>query len=301
MEYSRPSCGSSSASKHDLQDYRDFSVEIDGTLYQFDRDGCASCDSPRTHSLRNTICIHGILLDISVVSLSLIWIYVDNTIVIPRGIATVKISARVPANAPGCIAFEFDSKLRAIDFKAEHDSLPLRSICIPSSVEIISEQCFSKCKSLSLFTFEPNSKLTRFEKLTLSGCGSLQFVYVPASVEVIGEKCFDDCKSLFSLIFESDSKLTIIEAGALSGCSSLKSLCLPASLQEINSSALADTNISKLSVSEGNSHFRVCDDFLLDFAGVSILHYFGSDSNVTVNRTIEVLGAYCFYGRTCLC
>jgi hypothetical protein len=50
-------------------------------------------------------------------------------------------------------------------------------------------------------------------------------------------------------------------------------------------------------VSEGNRHFKVIGDFLLDFEGISIKVYFGSEETVRIPNTIERLDAECFYGN----
>jgi hypothetical protein len=81
---------------------------------------------------------------------------------------------------------------------------------------------------------------------------------------------------------------------ALSECSLLKFIRLPASLQMIDGSALAQTRISPITVEAGNRYFRVVGDFLLDFDGVSVIRYFGSDSTVTLSNHIEILGQSSF-------
>jgi hypothetical protein len=73
-----------------------------------------------------------------------------------------------------------------------------------------------------------------------------------------------------------------------------KVLCLPASAQMINVSALADTEFAHISVEEGNCHFSVSGDFLLDFEGRTVVRYFGSDADIVLNRDIEVLGTKSF-------
>jgi hypothetical protein len=46
----------------------------------------------------------------------------------------------------------------------------LSSICIPSSIECICENCFSECRSLSRVTFESGSSLSCFERCAFSKC-----------------------------------------------------------------------------------------------------------------------------------
>jgi hypothetical protein len=96
------------------------------------------------------------------------------------------------------------------------------------------------------------------------------------------------------LVFECGSKLTQIDSGFLSGCASLESICLPASLQMIDGSALAGTQMSTITAEEGNRHFQVSGDFLLDLDGISVIRYFGSDQEITLSRHVKILGSGCF-------
>jgi hypothetical protein len=65
-----------------------------------------------------------------------------------------------------------------------------RGICIPSSVEIICEFCFSCCQTLSTVSFERESTLSRIEQYAFQCCLSLSSICIPSSVEIICENCF---------------------------------------------------------------------------------------------------------------
>jgi predicted DsbA family dithiol-disulfide isomerase len=90
------------------------------------------------------------------------------------------------------------------------------SIHIPSSVEMICEECFRDCRSLTSVTFEVNSKLSRLERYAFCESG-LMSIHIPSSVEVICEGCFSECTSLKSVTFEVDSKLQPTLSSLLSG------------------------------------------------------------------------------------
>jgi hypothetical protein len=67
----------------------------------------------------------------------------------------------------------------------------LRSICIPSSVEILCAYCFGLCTSLSRLTFERNSRLVEIQRGAFEGCSSLKSIGIPDSVEIYNRPMLD--------------------------------------------------------------------------------------------------------------
>jgi hypothetical protein len=61
---------------------------------------------------------------------------------------------------------------------------PLRSAFIPSSVRVIGQSAFGKCKSLRVVTFEPDSRLRTIKGRAFSGTG-LQRFEAPKSLVAI--------------------------------------------------------------------------------------------------------------------
>jgi hypothetical protein len=61
----------------------------------------------------------------------------------------------------------------------------LRSICIPSSVEIMGDSCFGSCTSLSSLTFESGSKIARINWGIAPACPLLDGIFVPAWPSVL--------------------------------------------------------------------------------------------------------------------
>jgi hypothetical protein len=57
---------------------------------------------------------------------------------------------------------------------------------------------------------------------------------------------------------------------------------------------LAITGIRTVSIEEGNSHFWLWGDFLMDIDGISVIRYFGSNRHVTIDCDVEVLSVGCF-------
>jgi hypothetical protein len=147
----------------------------------------------------------------------------------------------------------------------------LRSICLPASVEFLGEGAFSSCRSLSAFTFESGSKLTRIEAFALLDCYVLKSICLPASVEFLGVSSYSSCWSLSSLTFESGSRLTLIPANTVNGCSSLQSRCLPASIEILGNSSLSNCyRLSSLTFESGSKLTRIEEDA---FDGCSLLKF----------------------------
>jgi hypothetical protein len=148
--------------------------------------------------------------------------------------------------------------------------------------------------SIELIAFEYQSQLHHIEPTAFSQWVSLRSICIPVSVRLFPHDCFNSCKLLSSLTFERGSIVTQIDFFSLYSCSSLKSICLPASLAIIDGSNFYDSVISHIAVEDGNRHFRVCGDFLIDFEGITVIRYFGSDSHVRLPRNIEILGTQYF-------
>jgi hypothetical protein len=73
-----------------------------------------------------------------------------------------------------------------------------------SSIQVISKECFLRCKSVSWAAFENGSRLSELEAEAFSESG-LTSIHLPSSVTVIGESCFSDCGSLASITFDPPS------------------------------------------------------------------------------------------------
>jgi hypothetical protein len=100
----------------------------------------------------------------------------------------------------------------------------LARICIPSSIETISDGCFCGCRELSSVAFERGSHLSTFGALAFGYGSSLQSICIPSSTETVSETCFGDCNDLSCLTFESDSRLSTLGNGAFRDCRSLQSI-----------------------------------------------------------------------------
>jgi hypothetical protein len=80
--------------------------------------------------------------------------------------------------------FDPDSRVSILGTRAFRRS-PLKSICIPSSVQIISDFCFYESKDLTDVSFESGSKLSILGKLAFGFCKFRKSVSCIAVVSLI--------------------------------------------------------------------------------------------------------------------
>jgi hypothetical protein len=129
------------------------------------------------------------------------------------------------------VTFAPGSQLLCIPSYAFDSCSSLLSVCIPCSVETLSQKCFAKCRSLSAVTFESGSALSYIENNAFVDCSSLLAICIPSSVKQLFRHCFAGCRSLHTLKFESGSQLSFVQDSVFSGCSSLSSIWIPPALQ----------------------------------------------------------------------
>jgi hypothetical protein len=119
-------------------------------------------------------------------------------------------------------------------------------------------------------------------------------IILSRSVEIIGSYCFADFGDLRSMRFEPESKLTRIGRLAFSRCARLRSIVIPASVTTIRGAAFAESWIRQISIEDGNEHFCVIGNFLLDITRTSLIAFFGIDVTVTLSKRIQVICDSCF-------
>jgi hypothetical protein len=83
------------------------------------------------------------------------------------------------------IVFGYGSQLLRIEESAFCESLGLKAICLPASVEFIGKACFGECRGVQSITFEFASRLSQIEH-TFFYSSALKAINVPASVEELG-------------------------------------------------------------------------------------------------------------------
>jgi hypothetical protein len=188
------------------------------------------------------------------------------------------------------VIFETESRLRRIE-KGAFALTRLKAIIIPSSVEKIGTECFSKSGSLSEVTFEPKSRLKEIQSSAFSSTG-LKKMIIPPSVEVIGDSCFSACASLREISFEKDSELTEIGDRAFHG-TKIERFEIPSKCQILNGLSLFDVN--SVTVSKENPFFVIEEAFIKSSDKKRLIWYMGSESRIVVEKEVEVIGEGCFY------
>jgi hypothetical protein len=184
------------------------------------------------------------------------------------------------------VEFARGSKLRAIDMAAFHRTVGLASICVPASVESISQTSLpvllgDPFLTLENLTFESGSKLQKICTAAFRLASNVRSVCLPASLQEIGSEAFMDCRSLSRVTFESGSELRRIEASAFYGCRALDALCFPSTVEFVGPSCFYDcVNLSTL-IFETPSRLQELSSLPN-----------GSLRSVTIPDSVEVLAVY---------
>ena len=84
--------------------------------------------------------------------------------------------------------------LREIDHSAFEGCILLSHIKIPATVEVINDESFQDCKSIS--EMDLPGGLQKLGKYAFCRCVSLTRIKVSSGVDVVGEGCFYLCKAL---------------------------------------------------------------------------------------------------------
>jgi hypothetical protein len=153
--------------------------------------------------------------------------------------------------------------------------------------------------TIETITFSPQCKSVVLQPGAFGRFVSLKSITFPACVESLPRdlfvrSSFNHNSPVTSVTFAVGSNLRVIDEDAFNGCFQLTFLSLPASVKLIEPAAFSSSGIRQIAVGPGNLHFRVVGDYLMDFPGVSIVHYFGTGSIVTIPDQVETIGSDSF-------
>jgi hypothetical protein len=229
------------------------------------------------------------------------------------GESTVTIGRGIVALCRGCFSacislrkllFESGSTLTELEPFIFRGCENLSLVDLPPSLENVHGSAFAEAKFARISVDAGNrhlgiigdfliditrSRLVRY-------FGSSRAIILSRAVQIIGSYCFAYCGDLGSLLFESGSRLTRIGRRAFFQCGSLRSLVVPASVTTICGCAFAESGIREISIEDGNGHFCVIGEFLLDSTHTSLIAFFGIAATVTISSKIQVLCDSCFLG-----
>lgn len=116
-----------------------------------------------------------------------------------------------------------------------YNSMNLKLIIFPSSVEKIGFCAFQECSCLNRVIFKNNSHLRIIDSCVFKMTSLISFDF-PPTVERIGNDAFYECNKLSTITFPRDSKLNSIRGSAFEG-TSIKSIDFPPSLEKIGEKA----------------------------------------------------------------
>ena len=236
-----------------------------------------------------------------------------TAIEIPASVETIGAAAFKGCTSLTTVTFESNSKLTTIRggyhsssyyYGAFSDCTQLTAIEIPASVVTIGAAAFKGCTSLTIVTFESNSKLTTIRGGyseassygAFSDCIKLTAIEIPASVVTIGAAAFKGCTSLTTVTFESNSKLTTIEGGysssyysryyygAFSDCSKLAAIEIPASVVTIEAAAFKNcTSLATVTFESGSKLTTIGGGYSYSYS-----YYYGAFSDCSKLAVIEI-------------
>jgi len=113
-------------------------------------------------------------------------------------------------------------------------------ITIPSTVTIIHESAFDKCRRLSYVKFLEGGSLREIGEHAFDHCISLKSIRLPDSIEIIGDIAFNGCEFIY---FKTPSLVTTISSGMIFNCTSLFSVELPENTTRIGAYSFEDCKV----------------------------------------------------------
>jgi len=137
---------------------------------------------------------------------------------------------------------------------------PIKTIDLPSSVEIIGNSAFVNCDSLTSVTIDCEI----ISDYAFMDCDNLNSVIIGNATDAINKATFKNCKSLTSVTLPA--VLSVIGDEAFAGCSSLATIKFPATLTHIGDRTFYNSGIESIDLTNtgvchiGQWAFANCED-----------------------------------------
>ena len=175
---------------------------------------------------------------------------------------------------------------------AFYSEVSLKSITIPSSIEIIGNYAFFYCAALTEVNFADGSVCDSIGQSAFSGCSSLTSITIPKGVTSIGNYAFQGCSNLTSITIPSS--VTSIGVATFQDCRGLTSITIPDSVTSIGDDAFSRCNFSTVTIDSSYAYQNAggasddCGNLLADantvYVNSALITEFGADANSYLNE-----------------
>ena len=161
------------------------------------------------------------------------------------------------------------------------------SVTLPSSVEIIGDNAFQDCTSLTSVSMKGVVSIGMY---SFDGCTRLSSVTVSNSLKRIGSSAFYKCSAMSS--FTIPSSVISIEAQAFHACSSLSTVAIPSGVTMIednvfrNCSSLKSVTIPASVTQIGNGAFYGCSSLKTVYYGGTSAQWASLPFDEELNRPL---------------
>lgn len=243
--------------------------------------------------------------------------YISGTVTIPSEYLGKAVTQIFDEGFSGCEYIEDvklpHTNLTAIGDRAfKHSSI--KNIEVPSIVTSLGSECFYE-STLEGITFGSNSQLAEIPYGCFMYCHNISSISIPSNVTCISARAFNN-SGIADVTFGEESRLERIEERAFFHCFELKSFAIPegclyignrafdtcykmtdvsipASVIKIENAAFATCDKVKITVAEGNTHYKVEGGCLIEIESNEIT--FGNQYS-TIPSTASSIGGDAFTG-----